>query len=48
MANVEERLITGLSHVPFPIADGSRRAGPAQSAVASRNVVLDGDQISVS
>ena len=49
MANVEEGLILCPCYgSPFSIEDGSRQAGPAPSPVASKNVVLDGDQISVS
>ena len=32
----------------FSIEDGSRQAGPAQSGLASKNIAVDGDQISVS
>ena len=32
----------------FSIEDGSRQAGPAQSALASKDIAVDGDQISVS
>jgi nitrite reductase/ring-hydroxylating ferredoxin subunit len=32
----------------FSIEDGSRQAGPAQSALASKDIAVEGDQISVS
>ena len=49
MANVEEGLIMcRCPGSPFTIEDGSRQAGRAQSAVASKIVALEGDQISVS
>ena len=49
MAKVEDGLIICPRHSSrFSIRKARGRAGPAQSAPASKDIALDGDQISVS
>ena len=49
VAKVEDGLIMCPCHGSrFSIEDGSRKAGPAQAALASKKVTVEGDQISVS
>jgi len=49
VAKVEDGLIMCPCHGSrFSIEDGSRKAGPAQAALASKKVTVAGDQISVS
>ena len=49
VAKVESGLIMCPCHgSKFSIEDGSRKAGPAQAALASKKVTVEGDQISVS
>ena len=49
VAKVQDGLIMCPCHGSrFSIEDGSRKAGPAQAALASKKVTVEGDQISVS
>ena len=49
VAKVEGGLIMCPCHgSKFSIEDGSRKAGPAQAALASKKVTVEGDQISIS
>ena len=49
VAKVEDGLIMCPCHgSKFSIEDGSRKAGPAQAALAAKKVTVEGDQISIS
>jgi len=49
VAKVEGGLIMCPCHgSKFSIEDGSRKAGPAQAALASKKVTVEGDQVSIS
>ena len=49
VAKVEGGLIMCPCHgSKFSIEDGSRKAGPAQAALAAKKVTVEGDQISIS
>ena len=49
VAKVEDGLIMCPCHgSKFSIEDGSRKAGPAQAALAAKKVTVEGDQVSIS